>query len=96
LNRQIKDLSKKMSYKVKINDLKITSHGMLTSYGKLVPYAKFEADVERLPIRDFEGIISVVDDVQNGHARVLISLNERGKYSNLIAREFFSKIKVAE
>jgi len=93
---KIRDMSKKLSYKVKVSDLRITGRGTLYSYGKVVPYAKFVARVDKLPIKDLEGVVAAIDDVKDGNGRMLIAVNERGKYSQLISDGFFRKIKVVK
>ena len=77
---------------VSVEDLKVTKRGTMSSYGKTAPYVKVEARVKKLPIGDVAGIISVVKD-SNGNDRLLLSVSERDKYSQLIADEFFKKIK---
>ena len=64
----------------------------MNSYGKEVPFVKFEAKVKKLPIGDVGGIISVAE-TKDGQPRLLISANEKDKYSQLISDEFFRKIK---
>lgn len=64
----------------------------MNSYGKEVPYVKFEARVKKLPIGDVGGIVSVAQ-VKDGEQRLLISVSEKNKYSQLISDEFFRKIR---
>ena len=85
-------LSKVKYQAISVDDLRVTKHGMLHSYGKDVPYVKFEARVKKLPIGDIGGIVSVAN-TKNGEPRLLISANEKNKYSQLISDEFFRKIK---
>ncbi len=77
---------------ISIEDLKVTKHGTMNSYGKEVPYVKFEARVKKLPIGDVGGIVSVAQ-VKDGEQRLLISVSEKNKYSQLISDEFFRKIR---
>lgn len=77
---------------ITVDDLKVTKHGTMSSYGKEIPYVKFEARVKKLPIGDIGGIISVAS-TKDGEERILISANEKNKYSQLISDEFFKKIK---
>ncbi len=77
---------------ITVDDLKVTKHGTMNSYGKEIPYVKFEARVKKLPIGDIGGIISVAN-TKDGEERILISANEKNKYSQLISDEFFKKIK---
>lgn len=87
-----KAISKIKYQAVSVDDLKVTKHGTMHSYGKDVPYVKFEARIKKLPIGDVGGIISVAE-TKDGEARLLISANEKSKYSQLISDEFFKKIK---
>lgn len=87
-----KAISKIKYQAVSVDDLKVTKHGTMHSYGKDVPYVKFEARIKKLPIGDVGGIISVAE-TKDGESRLLISANEKSKYSQLISDEFFKKIK---
>ncbi len=87
-----KALNKIKYQAITVDDLKVTKHGTMNSYGKEVPYVKFEARVKKLPIGDIGGIISVAS-TKDGEKRILISANEKSKYSQLISDEFFKKIK---
>jgi len=87
------DLTNKIKYQTfQVEELKITKRGMLNSYGKEAPYVKFEARAKKLPIGDVAGIISVIE-TQEGEQRLLIAANEKKKYSQLIADEFFKAVK---
>lgn len=84
---------KKVKYQaVSVDDISVTKRGILNSYGNSAPYIKFEAKIKKLPIGDVAGIISVVKD-SKGNDRILVSVSEKDKYSQLIADEFFKKIK---
>ena len=72
--------------------MRVTKRGTISSYGKEVPYVKFEAKVKKLPIGDIAGMVSVAE-TKSGEPRLLISANEKSKYSQLISDEFFKKIK---
>lgn len=87
-----KALSKVKYQSISVDELRVTKHGTMHSYGKDVPYVKFEARIKKLPIGDVGGIVSVAD-TNNDQKRLLISLNEKNKYSQLISDEFFRKIK---
>lgn len=77
---------------VTVDELKVVKHGVMNSYGKDIPYVKFEARVKKLPIGDVGGIVASAD-LKDGSQRLLISVNEKNKYSQLISDEFFRKIK---
>lgn len=87
-----KAISKIKYQAVSVENLKVTKHGTMNSFGKEVPYIKFEAKVKKLPIGEIGGIISVAE-LKDGEQRLLISANEKNKYSQLISDEFFKKIK---
>ena len=87
-----KALSKVKYQSISVDELRVTKHGTMHSYGKDVPYVKFEARIKKLPIGSVGGIVSVADTNDEGR-RLLISLNEKNKYSQLISEEFFRKIK---
>lgn len=86
-------LTNKIKYQTfQVDELKVTKRGILNSYGKESPYIKFEARAKKLPIGDVAGIISVTETT-NGEQRLLISANEKKKYSQLISDEFFKSVK---
>lgn len=85
-------LSKFKIQAISVDELEITKHGEMSSYGKTVPYAKFDAKIKKLPIGNVSGIISVAE-TKDGEPRILISANEKSKYSQLISDEFFKNIK---
>ena len=87
-----KALSKVKYQSISVDELHVTKHGTMNSYGKTVPYVKFEARIKKLPIGDVGGIVSVAE-TKDSESRLLISLNEKSKYSQLISDEFFRKIK---
>ncbi len=75
-----------------IEDFSVTDKGSMTSYGHEIPYVKFRAKVKKLPIGEIGGIISVAKDSE-GKDKVLVSANEKDRYSQLIANEFFKAVK---
>jgi len=90
---KLQNAVKKFKYQaISVDDLKVTKHGTFSSYGQEIPYVKFEAKIKKLPVGDIGGIVSVAE-TSNGESRILISANEKNKYSQLISDEFFKKIK---
>ena len=75
-----------------LEDFRITEKGTMHSYGQTVPYVRFCARIRKLPIGEISGIISVAKD-NDGSDKILVSVNEKDKYSQLIANEFFKDIK---
>lgn len=93
LDTKLKELTKKFKLQaVSFEELKITSRGTLNTYGQSVPYAKFEAKVNKLPFSEVSGIISSIQ-TSDGSEKLAISVNEKKKYSQLIADEFFKDVK---
>lgn len=85
-------LSKVKYQSITFDELKVTKHGMLSSYGKQAPYVKFDAKIKKLPVGEISGIISAAEN-KDGEQRLFLSVNEKDKYSQLIAEEFFKKIQ---
>lgn len=93
IEEKLIELTNKIKYQAfQVDELKVTKHGILNSYGKDSPYIKFEARAKKLPIGDIAGMISVTE-TNNGEQRLLISANEKRKYSQLISDEFFRAVK---
>lgn len=77
---------------INVKELKITKKGNIKAYGKTNPYVRFSAQMSKLPVGEVEGIISTVQ-VGDNESRLLISVNEKGKYSQIIAQNFFRDVK---
>lgn len=93
VDKKLEDLTQKFKYQyVNIQDLKITKRGFIKTFGKKAPYVKFEAKANKLPIGEVKGIISAVK-TPSGEVKILVSVNEKDKYSQLIAEDFFKKIQ---
>ena len=92
VEEKVNDLINKVKYQsVQVEDFTIIKQGTMTAYGKKVPYIRFSAKINKLPIGTVGGIISAVD--MDEKSRMLISLNENKKYSQLITDEFFKKVR---
>ncbi len=93
VEEKLQEALKKVKYQaLSVEDLKVTKHGYMSSYGQEVPYVRFEARVKKLPVGDIGGIVSVAE-TSDGDLRLLVSASEKSKYSQLISDEFFRKIK---
>lgn len=93
VEEKLQDLTEKFKYSVvNIQDLKIIKKGHIKAFGKNAPYVKFSAKISKVPGGEVEGIISSVK-TKSGETRVLVSANEKGKYSQLISQEFFKNVK---
>ncbi len=90
---RIKTAINKIKYQsAAIEEFRIIEKGTMKSYGKEIPYVKFTAKMKKLPVGEISGIISVVKDEQ-GNDKILLSANEKDRYSQLITNEFFKEIK---
>lgn len=97
VNGTVEDKLKSSLGKIKyqsigLEEFEITKHGSLVSFGRTVPYAKFNARISRFPVGAMSGIVAVVKTSDNEN-RLLISVNEKSKYSQLLAEEFFRNVK---
>ena len=77
---------------VKFEEIKVTKKGEMQGVGQKIPYAKVSASISNLPMKDVEGIVGVAE-LENGKNLIVISVNEKGKYSQIIADGFYSKVK---
>ena len=90
---KLKDLSKKFRYQgASAQDIKVTGRGQIQIYEKKVPYAKFEAHVNKFPLSDVAGIVASVKTSDDSE-KLAISLSDKKKYSQLISSEFFKSVK---
>jgi hypothetical protein len=90
---RIKAAISKVKYQAAtLDEFEVTERGTMKSYGQNAPYIKFKAKIKKLPIGEISGVISVVKD-SKGNDKVLVSANEKSKYSQLITNEFFKDIK---
>lgn len=93
VDKKLQDLTEKFKYQfVNIQDLKITKRGYIKTFGKNAPYVRFEAKANKLPIGEINGIVSAVE-TPSGDMKVLVSVNEKNKYSQLIAEDFFKNVR---
>lgn len=93
VEEKLQDLTQKFKYSVvNVQDLKITKKGHIKTFGKSAPYVRFSATISKIPSGEIEGIISAVKTA-SGDTRVIVSANEKGKYSQIIAQDFFKNVK---
>ena len=78
---KIKSAFEKTKYQaITIEEIKVTERGMITAKGKSVPYAKFDARVTKLPVKDYTGIIAALTTT-NGNNELIVAVNESKRYS---------------
>ena len=92
LEQKLQKLADKFKYQaVSFHEIKVLSKGTINVYGQNVPYAKFEAKANKLPFSDLAGIIASVK-TSDDKEKLLIAINEKKKYSQLITEEFYKNI----
>ncbi len=93
VEEKLQNLVEKFKYSViNIKDLEISKKGYIRTFGQKVPYVRFSAKISKVPSGEVEGIISAVQ-TKDGQSRTIISANEKGKYSQIIAQDFFKNVK---
>ena len=93
VDKKLKDLAEKFKYQaITVKDIKITGRGSMNVYGKQVPYAKFEAEVTKLPFSDITGVVASVK-TSDGNEKLALSISQKDKYSQLITNEFYKGVK---
>ncbi len=93
LKKKIDAVNKKLEYQyIHVENFQILKQGTMKAMGQTVPYAQFQADVTNLPVKTLKGIIAVAQD-DEGKSKILVSANEKGKYSQIIAEQFFRHVK---
>ena len=87
-----KNLAEKIQYQfIRLEDVKITQRGNINVFNQTAPYVRFSADAVNMPISDVQGIIGVAE--VDGKTKIIISLNEGKRYSQIISQEFFKDVK---
>ena len=93
VDKKLKNLAEKFKYQaITVKDIKITGRGSMNVYGKQVPYAKFEAEVTKLPFSDITGVVASVK-TSDGKEKLALSISQKDKYSQLITNEFYRGVK---
>lgn len=92
LEKKLQDIASNIKYQaISFQEIKVVSRGTMQVYGQTVPYAKFEAKSNRLPFSDLAGIVACVK-TSDGSDKLVLSVSEKKKYSQLIADEFFRNV----
>lgn len=93
IQKKIEDTLSKYKYQlVKFDEIKVTKKGEMSGIGQEIPYVKVSAQISNLPMKDMEGILGVAS-LENGKNLIVISVNEKGKYSQIIADAFYKQVK---
>lgn len=90
---KIENALQKYKYKpIKFNKIQVVKHGDFEGLGQKIPYVRINVEIANLPVKDMEGIAGVAK-LKNDKNLIVISVNEKGKYSQIITDAFFKKVK---
>ena len=93
LQEKIDSLLKKYKYQlIKFDKFEVSKKGNLSGIGQKIPYAKVNIQVSNLPVKELEGIVGVAE-AENGKNLIVVSVNQKGKYSQIITDAFYKKVK---
>lgn len=93
IQEKIESTLQKYKYQlVKFENIKVTKKSEMQGVGQKVPYVKVSAEISNLPMKDVEGILGVAE-LSNGKNLIVISVNEKGKYSQIITDAFYKQVK---
>ncbi len=93
VEQKLKQAVNNLDFKViSVENIDVISRGELIAFDEKVPYIGFNAEIKGLPIKNVTGMISVAKDF-NQQSKILLSVNENDKYSQIIAEEFFKQIR---
>ena len=93
IQEKIESTLQKYKYQlVKFENIKVTKKCEMQGVGQKVPYVKVSAEISNLPMKDVEGILGVAE-LSNGKNLIVISVNEKGKYSQIITDAFYKQVK---
>lgn len=93
LEEKVNSLLQQKKYKiVKFDKLEFVKNDSMNGMEQEIPYVKIYAEVSNLPFKTLEGIVGVAENQDNKNL-IIISANEKGKYSQIITEAFYSKVK---
>lgn len=93
IQEKIDEITNKYKYKfAKFDKVEVSKHGTLEGIGQEIPYVKVNAQISSIAVKNMEGIVGVAE-LKNGKNLIVISVNEKGKYSQIIADAFYKKVK---
>ena len=93
LQEKVDEAINKYKYKVvRIDKAEVTKRGEFKGIEQQIPYARINANISSLPVKDMEGILGVAE-LKDGKNLIVISVNEKGKYSQIITEAFYGQVK---
>ncbi len=89
---KLENILKKYKYQlIKFNKIETEKKGKFEGLSQEIPYTKVKVEIANLPVKDMEGIIGIAE-LDNGKNLIIISANEKGKYSQIVTEAFFKKV----
>ena len=93
IDEQLKNIASKFAIQpIKVKNLEIEKKGNFEALNQTIPYVKVKVYLSGSPYKNLEGIIGVAN-MEDNKNKLVISLNEPGKYSEQVAEKFFKSIK---
>jgi len=96
IKEKLSDFSEKYTKNLlQFKNIQTLEQGQFQGAGQDIPFVKIEAEISNLPLKDIEGIIGVLE-LKGGKNLIIISFNEKNKYSQIITDAFFKDVKIEE
>lgn len=96
IKEKLADFSEKYTNNLlQFKNIQTLEQGQFHGAGQDIPFVRIEAEISNLPLKDIEGIIGVLE-LNGGKSIIIISFNEKNKYSQIITDAFFKDVKIAE
>ncbi len=93
LQEKINEAINKYKYKVvRIDKAEVVKRGEFKGIEQQIPYTRINAVISSLPVKDMDGILGVAE-LKDGKNLIVISINEKGKYSQIITEAFYGQVK---
>ena len=80
---------------IHFDNFKVTKKGTMQAFDSNLNFVAFQGHVVNFPLKDIEGIISS-KKISDEDTLVLLSLNDKTKFSHIIAFDFFKNLKMIQ
>ena len=91
---ELNNLSKKLSNQpVKLSNLEVGKINSFKAFNQTVPYVKIKVSLTGNTNKSMEGIIGVIESPDKT-SKLLVSVNDIGKYNQDISQKYFKSIKL--
>ena len=93
IEQKIKNSISKYKYQpIKFEKIEVVQRGEMAALGQQIPYVKVRVRASNLPIKEMEGVVGVAQ-LKDGKNLIVGSVNEKGKYSQIVADAFYKQVK---